>query len=71
VQASKPIFSAVAIGAVVLVGQQAGLFPVLKSTVAIGRQPAGFYLLPTNQLLRAWGEQAAISGSLSVLDVET
>jgi YVTN family beta-propeller protein len=38
------------------------LFPVLKSTVAIGRQPAGFYVLPTNQLLQPWGEQALVKG---------
>jgi YVTN family beta-propeller protein len=38
------------------------LFPVLKSAVHIGRQPAGFYVLPTNQLLQPWGEQATIKG---------
>jgi YVTN family beta-propeller protein len=38
------------------------LFPVLSSTVALGRQPQGFYLLPTNQLLHPWGEQAIIKG---------
>ena len=38
------------------------LFPVLKSAVRIGRQPAGFFLLPTDQLLQPWGEQAAMKG---------
>ena len=38
------------------------LFPVLKSAVRIGKQPEGFYLLPTNQLLQPWGEQAVIQG---------
>jgi YVTN family beta-propeller protein len=38
------------------------LFPVLKSAVRIGRQPAGFYVLPTNQLLQPWGEQATLKG---------
>ncbi len=38
------------------------LFPVLKSTVRIGRQPSGFFVLPTNQLLQPWGEQATLKG---------
>ncbi len=38
------------------------LFPVLKSAARIGKQPEGFYLLPTNQLLQPWGEQAVIQG---------
>ena len=38
------------------------LFPVLKSNARIGKQPEGFYLLPTNQLLQPWGEQAVIQG---------
>jgi YVTN family beta-propeller protein len=45
-----------------LVAKETGAFSVLKSTVAIGKQPGGFYLLPTNQLLRPWGEQAIIPG---------
>jgi YVTN family beta-propeller protein len=38
------------------------LFPVLKSNVRIGRQPQGFFLLPTNQLLQPWGEQSVVKG---------
>ncbi len=38
------------------------IFPVLKSDVHIGKQPAGFYVLPTNQLLQPWGEQSIIKG---------
>lgn len=38
------------------------LFPILKSSVRIGRQPEGFYVLPTNQLLKPWGEQAVLKG---------
>jgi hypothetical protein len=38
------------------------LFPVLKSKTSIGKQEGGFYLLPTNQLLQPWGEQAKIKG---------
>ncbi len=38
------------------------IFPILKSAAQIGKQPQGFYLLPTNQLLQPWGEQAVIQG---------
>ncbi len=38
------------------------IFPVLKSAVHIGRQPEGFFVLPTNQLLQPWGEQATLKG---------
>lgn len=48
--------------ALVLVGAETGLFPLLKTTVLVGKQPEGFYLLPTNQLLRPWGEQVPIKG---------
>jgi YVTN family beta-propeller protein len=47
---------------VALAARQAAIFAVLKSTAALGKQPEGFYLLPTNQLLRPWGEQALIKG---------
>jgi YVTN family beta-propeller protein len=45
-----------------VVARETGLFAVLKSNALIGRQPGGYYLLPTNQLLRPWGEQAVIPG---------
>src|SRR4051794_10217972 len=45
-----------------LVAQQSALFPVLKSTILMGKQPAGFYLVANNQLLRPWGELAPIPG---------
>ena len=35
---------------------------MLKSQARIGKQDAGFYLLPTNQLLQPWGEQAILRG---------
>src|SRR6266478_7577830 len=38
------------------------LFPLIKSGATLGKQSAGFYLLPTNQLLRPWGEQTLIKG---------
>lgn len=51
-----------AIACLAVVARESGLFPVLKSDAAIGKQSGGFYLLPTNQLLRPWGEQAIIKG---------
>src|SRR5882757_2828886 len=44
------------------VAKETPLFPILKSTVILGKQPEGFYLLPTNQLLRPWGDQLQIPG---------
>ena len=52
---------AVFVGALVI-ARESDLFPTLQSTVAIGKQKTDFYLLPTNQLLRPWGEQALIKG---------
>src|SRR5574340_1476734 len=48
--------------AAVLVARETAVFAVLKSTVQIGRQPQGFYVLPSSQLLRPWGEQALLPG---------
>jgi YVTN family beta-propeller protein len=59
---SKSLFLVLACAGVILIGKETGAFSVLKSTAVIGKQPGGFYLLPTNQLLRPWGEQALIPG---------
>ena len=56
------IVCAVALAGAALVAQQTGIFSVLKSTVATGKQPGGAYLVPTSQMLRPWGEQSMISG---------
>ena len=58
----KKFFLFFAIGSTAIVAWQSGVFPVLKSTASIGRQEPGFYLLPTNQLLRPWGEQTLLAG---------
>ena len=58
----KAVLAAAAVFLAVVIAQETGKFPLLSTTVAIGKQPAGFFLLPTNQLLRPWGEQAAIQG---------
>ena len=49
-------------GGLALIAAESGLFSVLSNQVHVGRQEQGFYLLPTNQLLHPWGEQAAIKG---------
>ena len=59
---SKTIVLFSVFAAVALIATEPVLFPLLKSTVSLGRQPGGFYLLPTNQLLRSWGEQTLIKG---------
>lgn len=54
-----------ALGALVglyLAAREASLFSILPSAAAPGRQPGGYYLLPTNQLLRPWGVQTLIPG---------
>jgi YVTN family beta-propeller protein len=46
----------------VLLAQQTGVFAILKSTVLLGKQPGGFYLVSTSQLINPWGEQTVIPG---------
>ena len=58
----KPILCTLALAAAALLAQQAALFPVLKSSVRIGKQAGGFWLLTSNQLIRPWGEQTVIPG---------
>lgn len=48
--------------AALLIARETPIFPLLESTMVLGKQKAGFYLLPTNQLLRPWGQQALIKG---------
>ena len=47
---------------VLVIARESDIFPTLQSTASIGKQKPDFYLLPTNQLLRPWGEQALING---------
>lgn len=58
----KAIVAAVCMAAAVLVAREAGVFSILSSEARIGRQPDGVFLVPTNQLLRPWGEQTMIQG---------
>src|SRR5947207_2733078 len=45
-----------------LAAKEAGVFAVLKSDAAAGKQPSGVFLISTNQLLRPWGEQTLFPG---------
>src|SRR2546429_25039 len=55
------IFAFLLAGAALL-AQQTGVFAVLKTTVLLGKQGGGIYLVSTNQLLSPWGEQTVIPG---------
>ncbi len=58
----KAIFPAIFVLGAILAAAEVLVFPVLKSTARMGAQPAGFYLVSTNQLLKPWGEHVAIKG---------
>ncbi|MGO9263096.1 MAG: alkaline phosphatase family protein [Bryobacteraceae bacterium] len=58
----KSILCVLALGGLALVARETAIFSILKTTVALGKQPEGYYLVPTNQLLRPWGEQTVIPG---------
>ena len=58
----KPLICALALAGAGLIANETAIFSVLKSNVPVGKQAGGYYLLPTNQLLRPWGEQSAIPG---------
>ena len=57
-----PIVCGILLAGAALVAQEAGVFTALKTTAGLGKQAAGYYLVPTNQLLRPWGEQSMIAG---------
>jgi YVTN family beta-propeller protein len=59
---SKSLLTILACAAFAVAAKETGVFSVLKSAAAMGKQPGDFYLLPTNQLLRPWGEQALLPG---------
>jgi YVTN family beta-propeller protein len=50
------------LAAAALAAGQTATFSDIKSNAAPGKQEDGHYLLPTNQLLRPWGEQSLIPG---------
>jgi len=58
----KTILWTLGLAAAAVVAKETEVFSVLKSVTPLGKQAAGIYLLPTNQLLRPWGEQSLIPG---------
>ncbi len=50
------------LGLTAFAAKEGGFFAILKSDAAIGRQANGAFLVPTNQLLRPWGEQMLFPG---------
>ena len=57
-----PILCGILLAGAGLLAQQTGVFTAIATAAKLGKQPAGFYLVPTNQLLRPWGEQNMIAG---------
>ena len=58
----RTILFVLALGAAALLAEETGVFSVLRSTVTLGKQAEGLYLVSTNQLLSPWGEQTVIPG---------
>jgi len=58
----KFMFCAVLLAAAAIFANQSGLFIVLKSNAALGHHEEGFYLVPTNQVIRPSGDQSMITG---------
>jgi YVTN family beta-propeller protein len=58
----RTIVIVVLLAGAALIAQQTSVFPMLKTLTSLGQQPGGGYLVPTNQLLRPWGEQTMIAG---------
>jgi len=60
---TKPLFlGALLLAGAALVAQQGALFSMVKTAAHLGRQEGGYFLTPTNQLLRPWGQQTVIPG---------
>src|SRR5579872_2900242 len=58
----KPVIILLILAAAAFAARETNLFPLLSSTIPLGKQKDGFYLLPTNQMLRPWGQQTPIKG---------
>ncbi len=57
-----PAAAVLLVCALALPGSETGLFSVLSSTVKPGKQPGGVWLIPSNQLLKPWGEPVTVAG---------
>ena len=58
----KSILCAIGLAAAALIAKETAVFSALKTATSLGKQPGGYYLVPTNQLLQPWGEQNLIPG---------
>ena len=47
-----------------LVAKESGVFAILKTNAALGKQADGLFLLPTSQLLQPWGQQFVFRAGL-------
>src|ERR1044071_2861626 len=56
------LFCAAFLTGIAVLAQKPDIFPALRSTIALGRQSEGFYLLPTNQLIQPAGQQSMFRG---------
>src|ERR1700733_2255529 len=50
------------VAVVAILADQTGLFTALKTNASLGWHEEGFYLLPTNQVIRPAGDESMISG---------
>src|SRR3954452_9695292 len=57
-----PLICVVVVAGAALIAKETGVFPALKTQAALGKQAEGLFLVPTNQMLHPWGEQAVIPG---------
>src|SRR5712692_10056052 len=48
--------------AALVAAKEAGVFAILKTDAAIGKQASGVFLIPTNQLLQPWGQRTVFPG---------
>jgi YVTN family beta-propeller protein len=58
----KLVIGACFLALAALLAKETGVFAVLQSNVALGKQAEGLFLLPTSQLLHPWGQRFAIEG---------
>ena len=56
------ILCAVLLAVAAMIAAETAVFPVLRTTVTLGKRRNGLYLVPTNQLLRPWGQMNVING---------
>jgi len=58
----KIVVCVLVLGAAGLVATETPIFAPLKTSASLGKQAAGYFLVPTNQMLQPWGEQTMFAG---------